>query len=175
MRRICARSSWSRRSRWRRCLSVNAMCSPSPVTPNENGSAVELGEPKTNDVAILHDPVEIVTGTVAWRPERAETAFTVHRPLPMRTLFVVDVCGGTTGFERLSGAVGIDKASCCHGGCDVLCPHGIGVSNSEVLERLDHFLLRGFSGRRKGLGRMQASGRARVAGKRGVPGASVSR
>ena len=41
----------------------------SPVTPNKNGSAVELGESKTNDAAILHDPMEIVAGTVTWRPE----------------------------------------------------------------------------------------------------------
>ena len=47
----------------------------SPVTPNKNGSAVELGEFKTNNGAILHDPVEIVTGTVAWRPERLERHF----------------------------------------------------------------------------------------------------
>jgi len=38
----------------------------------------------------------------------------------------------------------VGKPSCCQGGGDVLCPHGIAVSNSEVLERLDHFLLRGF-------------------------------
>ena len=55
----------------------------SPVTPNKNGSAVGLGESKTNDAAILHDPVEIVTSTVTWWPERAETAFTVYIPLSM--------------------------------------------------------------------------------------------
>src|SRR5262245_43332686 len=116
----------------------------SPITSNKNGSTVEIGESKTNDAAILHDPVEIVTGTVAWRPKRAETAFTVHIPLPMRALFVLDVCGATTGFEGLSGTVVIGKTSCCQGGSDVLRPHGIAVSNSEVLERLDHILLRGF-------------------------------
>ena len=111
------------------------------VAPNKSGSAVELGESKTNDAAILHDPVEIVTGTVAWRPERAETAFTVHIPLPVRALSVLDVCSATTGFEGLSGTVVIGKTSCCQGGCDVICPHGIAVSHSEVLERLDHYLL----------------------------------
>ena len=111
----------------------------SPVTPNKNGSAFELGESKTDDTAILHDPVEIVTGTVTWRPERAETAFTVHIPLPMRALFVLDVRGATTGFEGLSGAIVIDEISCCQGGCDVRCRHRIAVSNGEVLERLDHF------------------------------------
>ena len=91
----------------------------SPVTPNKNGPAVELGKFKTNDAAILHDPVEIVTGTVAWRPERAETAFTVYIPLPMRAPFVLDVCGATTGFEGLSGTVVIGETPCCQGGCDV--------------------------------------------------------
>jgi hypothetical protein len=81
----------------------------SPVTPNKDGSAVELGEFETNDAAILHDPVEIVTGTVAWRPERAEAAFIVHIPLPMGAPFVLDVCGATTGFEGLSGTVVIAK------------------------------------------------------------------
>ena len=41
----------------------------SPVTPNKYGSAVELDKSKTNDAAILDDPVELVTGTVAGRPE----------------------------------------------------------------------------------------------------------
>src|SRR5262249_43306434 len=113
-----------------------------PVTPNKNGSAVDVGEPKTHDAAILHDPVEIVTGTVAWRPKRAETAFTIHRPLPLRALFVLDVGGATAGLEGLSGTVVIGKPSCSQGGGDVLSPHAIAVSNSEVLERLDHFLLR---------------------------------
>ena len=78
----------------------------SPVTPDKNGSAVELGEFETNNAAILHDPVEIVTGTVAWRPERAETAFTVHIPLPMRAPFVLDVGAATIGFEGPSGTFG---------------------------------------------------------------------
>src|SRR5262245_27913426 len=55
----------------------------SPVTPDKNGSPSDLGESETNDGAILHNPVEVVTGTVTWRPERAETAFTVHIPLPV--------------------------------------------------------------------------------------------
>src|SRR5262245_41054664 len=117
---------------------------PLSVTPHKNGSAFELGKSKADDAAILHDPVEIVAGTVTWRPERAETAFAVHIPLPVRAPFVLDVCGATTGFEGLSGTVAIGKTSCCQGGCDVLCPHGIAVSNSKVLERLDHFLLRGW-------------------------------
>src|SRR5688572_23540651 len=105
----------------------------SSITPNKNGSAVELVESKTYDAAILDDPVKVVTGTVAWRPERAETAFTVHIPLPMRALFVLDVGGATTGFEGLSGTVVIGKTSGCQGGCDILCPHRIAVSYSEVL------------------------------------------
>ena len=107
------------------------------VAPDKNGSAAEFGEPETNDGAVLNDPVEIVTGAVPWRPERAETALTVDVPLPARAPSVLDVCGATTGFECLGGAVVVGKIPCGHGGCDVLRPHGIAVSNNKVLEGLD--------------------------------------
>lgn len=71
--------------------------SASPVTSNKYRSAAELDESKTNDVAILDDPVEFVTGTVAGRPERAEAALTVHMPLAMRALLVLDVCFSLQG------------------------------------------------------------------------------
>jgi hypothetical protein len=54
---------------------------------------------------------------------------------------MLDICGATSGFERLSGTVVVGKTPCRQGRGDVLWPHKIGVNDTEILQRLDHELL----------------------------------